>query len=425
MAKHQSPYSCGRIEFWQLTAVTALLMALVGCQTISRGLLDESDDDDSSADDDDTATPDDDDSSADDDDTATSDDDDSSDDDDDDTATSDDDDTSLVEPPSAVIDTPGFGAIFEESTDIHFTGTVGDAVDEPSTLQVRWLSDVSGEFATSIPTGSGAVTATTNALPAGNHLITLEVTNSEDLVTTATVELGVCSWGVPDTFDTLLGGSGWQTYGDAYWDPGGWLEMTNNLQGRKGAIFNLIDTVTPGDVSISFSIRTGPNVGNGADGFAMSVINASSVTELETVIAASASGGGLAYGYGGAWGPHVVQGFHVEIDTWHNVYNGTNEHHTDPTTENHIAVCLDGDPGNCPLFSPVPNIEDNTWHLVEVEVSGSFVTVRLDNMDVIAADVPGLTFRGGFIGFSGSTGFYTNYHSFDNLQILEECFVPE
>ena len=111
--------------------------------------------------------------------------------------------------------------------------------------------------------------------------------------------------------------------------------MTGNLPNKKGAIYTVSELVTPGDVSISFYIRTGG--GTGADGFAMSVFDAEDLTELESLIAAAHTGGGLGYGVAGDDGSWVGDAFHVEIDTWHHVYNGPTELHTDPTPENHSA----------------------------------------------------------------------------------------
>jgi hypothetical protein len=34
---------------------------------------------------------------------------------------------------------------------------------------------------------------------------------------------------------------------------------------------------------------------------------------------------------------------------------------------------------------------------------------------------PELQFRGGYIFFSGSTGYYTNYHRFDDLNVVHTC----
>jgi hypothetical protein len=38
-------------------------------------------------------------------------------------------------------------------------------------------------------------------------------------------------------------------------------------------------------------------------------------------------------------------------------------------------------------------------------------------------DISGFTFEGGYLGVSGSTGWASNYHRFDNLD-LEGCVVP-
>ena len=117
-----------------------------------------------------------------------------------------------------------------------------------------------------------------------------------------------------------------------------------------------------------------------------------------------------------------INAFHVEIDT---VYNqGNYGQVVDPVYGNHIAVTLDGNPDTHYLYASVPTIEDQQWHEVTIEVTGSVVVVTLDGSEVINGEVEGLTFRGGYIGFSGVTGLYTNWHRFDNLQILDECIVP-
>mgnify|MGYP003953032039 CR=1 FL=1 len=250
----------------------------------------------------------------------------------------------------------------------------------------------------------------------------MEVVGPDDQRASASRRIGICAQVTPDTFDTELDSDRWRVYGDAFWDPGGWLEMTGPFMGRKGAIFNIQDIVTPGDVSIRFRIWTGG--GTGADGFAMSVFNARDQDELDRVVAEAASGGGLGYGVGGDWGDREIDGFHVEFDTWHNVFNGDNELHTDPTPENHIGVMTDGDPGVHHLWAEIPTIEDQQWHSVTIQVEGERVVVTLDGAVVVDGTVENFQFKGGFIGFSGTTGYYTNFHRFDDLEILQECLVP-
>ncbi len=315
--------------------------------------------------------------------------------------------------------------LVEVGTPVTITGLVTDDGYPADALTLSWESGLTGPLgAGEGPDDAGAVSLTTDALSPGVHTITLTATNPAQKQGFASVDVGICEWAAPETFDADIQGAGWKIYDNAYWDPGGWLEMTGNSQSKKGSIYNITDILTPGDVSISFKIMTGPNVGNGADGFALSVWEVDDVAALDAVVAAAHSGGGLAYGVAGGYGGWTGNAFHVEIDTWHNVYNGTTEFHTDPTPENHIAVLLDGDAGDHELWAPVPNIEDMQWHDVVVDVEGVHVIILLDGQVIIDDEIPELDFRGGLIGFSGSTGYYTNYHRFDELQILQECVVP-
>ncbi len=69
----------------------------------------------------------------------------------------------------------------------------------------------------------------------------------------------------------------------------------------------------------------------------------------------------------------------------------------------------------------VPDIEDDSWHDLRVDVSGVTIRVWMDGELKIEQTVPDQDFRGGYIFFSGSTGYYTNYHRFDGLYILHDC----
>ena len=85
------------------------------------------------------------------------------------------------------------------------------------------------------------------------------------------------------------------------------------------------------------------------------------------------------------------------------------------------APGLNGDPGTHHLWAEIPNIEDQQWHDVEINVNGASVLVLLDGAVVIDGQIDGLNFKGGYIGFSGTTGFYTNFHRIDDLQVREYC----
>lgn len=56
--------------------------------------------------------------------------------------------------------------------------------------------------------------------------------------------------------------------------------------------------------------------------------------------------------------------------------------------------------------------------------SSDFVTVELDGVEVIADAIGAFSFHGGFIGFTATTGWATNFHRFDNLLVVQDCAVP-
>jgi len=342
----------------------------------------------------------------------------------------------------AVITAPLVGSNYEVGAEVNFEGTVSDSAYAASELMVAWSSATDGPLGSSTPAEDGGVVFKTSALSGGPQLITMKVTNPVGKVAVATLELGICTWSSPVGFDTDISGSAWKIYGDAYWDSDesgeGWLEMTGvepppaageNYKGRKGAIFNIQDMVTPGDVQINFKIRTGGGAGGGADGFAMSVIEAKSIEELDTIMNHPTTGGCLGYAVANCPKnpteeyPHLdITAFHVEFDTFHNVDNPI----TDPTFENHVGVMLNGDAGDHKFWSSFPgnmNIEDLQWHSVSIAVTGTNVSVTVDAQELINGDIENLDFRGGFIGFSGTTGGKTNYHSFDDLEIIQQCLV--
>jgi hypothetical protein len=324
---------------------------------------------------------------------------------------------------TAEITAPSSGATYELGYVFNAVGVVSDPGFAAEELTVSWRSTLDGELWSGPAEADGTTTYRVRGLSEGRHRLELIATNPLGQSANDLIDIGICSWGVPEAFDADIESSNWQIYGDAYWDEGGWLEMTGLGTGKRGAIFNTGDPVSPGDVQIRFRIFTGGGAGSGADGFAMSIFEASSVAELETWIGDFSSGGCLGYGITGQCGSYEdIEAFHLEFDTWYNT-PGDNSGVQDPTEQNHIAVTLNGNPAEHVLWAEVPTLEDEAWHEVEVQIDGSRVTVRLDGETIISDPVPGFRFKGGFIGFTGTTGLYTNWHRFDDLQILEECSV--
>ena len=322
--------------------------------------------------------------------------------------------------PSAQITSPQSNAIFESGSPILFEGVVDGGEVPLAELRVSWFSSEQGELGSSTPDGAGVVSLSVDTLSPGFHLISLRVESDRFDRFQSVVRVGICMFEPPVDFNEDLDPAEWAVYGDAFRDPGGWLEMTGLQMGRKGAIYNISRFINPGDVSISFKIWTGG--GTGADGYAMNIFNVRDSTELAALFDRAASGGGL--GYGIYEEDHGVESFHIEFDTWHNRINPNGDPFDDPTSENHVGVLLNADPGTHHLWAEIPTIEDRQWHDVAIEVRGSNVQVQLDGVAVIDGVIEGLEFKGGLIGFSGTTGFYTNFHRVDDLQIVQECRVP-
>jgi len=177
--------------------------------------------------------------------------------------------------------------------------------------------------------------------------------------------------------------------------------------------------VSEGNASMEMTFSTGGGINTGADGFALTIVNLDTVQELITLLGDASNGGGLGYGVSGAYGSWVGDALHVEVDTWYNFI--PNNPHTDPVDANHVSINLNGDPGNDIWHQAIPAIEDLSPHTIRVDVIGSTFKVFHDGQHLVTKDVPGLDFRGGFIFFSASTGWATNFHTIDHLKVIHAC----
>jgi hypothetical protein len=297
----------------------------------------------------------------------------------------------------------------------------------PSALSVRWETGEGAPIATAGVDASGDST-TTAGIPPGAHEIVARVTNADGPCAgdAAHLPVVVCKSLLEDDFDTFDAGA-WKVFQDASWDAGGWIEMTGNVADHRGAIYDVKDAILSGSVSWAFRFAVGgggnPMGGPGGDGMAATILAVTSVAELETLIGQARKGGGLGYGLSGPYGSFAGNAMTVEIDTWRNdtTVSG-DELHTDPTYGAHVAVTLDGNPGNHLVWIDAPGIADLKWHDLRVEFVGTTVRVYLDGAKSIDTNVPGIDFRGGYLFFSGSTGWAWEYNRFDDVRILHDCF---
>lgn len=257
-----------------------------------------------------------------------------------------------------------------------------------------------------------------NTLTAGEHTLTLTATALDGREATLELPIGLCEWPAVETFDTNALSKDWVAFGDASWDPQGWLEITGNAQSRAGSIYKTSSKINAGDLLMEFDIATGGGINSGADGYAVNIVDVADPVALADWIRTTQNGGCLGYGSAPPCGSTAVNAFHIEFDTWHN------SEYNDPTTQNHIAINLDGSPNAHPLWAAVPSLEDLVWRHVEVQTTGAQLRVRVDGQVIIDGTIPGFSFDGGYVGVSGSTGWATNYHRFDNLIVYDRCTVP-
>jgi hypothetical protein len=332
--------------------------------------------------------------------------------------------------PEAKITGPPDETVYVLGTEVAFQGIVSDPFHAAQNLTVQWSIPGQQILYEGPATQAGLTDVVYTALAEGVVTAELRVTNPDGLYATATSSIHVCNEGDIENFDQpLVQGQPWQMYGYAFQDDdgagNGWIDMTDNQTWADGAVFNVLDQVSPGNVEIRLRINTGGGDGGGggfpgwdfgADGYALTVIDVDTVPELEAFINGAQNGGCLAYGVSGSCGAMAVTAFHVEFDTYYN------QEYNDPTTENHIAITLDGDPGNHLLWAPFP-MEDLQWHDVLIKTVGTNVLVKVDGVTIIDDIIPTFEFHGGYIGFSGSTGASSNYHRIDDLQIVQDC-VP-
>lgn len=93
--------------------------------------------------------------------------------------------------PTAEIGAPAPGAEFDVGQPIAFSGSVFDAEDAEDELAIEWSSDADGLLSEDGADATGLVAFTTANLSAGPHVITLSVTDSGALVSTATVAISL------------------------------------------------------------------------------------------------------------------------------------------------------------------------------------------------------------------------------------------
>ena len=288
---------------------------------------------------------------------------------------------------------------------------MADADDGPEALAVAWRSDREGVLDETPADASGGV-GFQAALRPGRHALSLTATDPDGQTAEDWIDVLVCGWAGPQSFDDAPEGAGWALAGAAGWEDEA-LELTGWGEHVAGSAFRTVAPVSTASVYVGFRFQTGGDVGidgSGADGLSFTLARVDSPSLL------GHPGGCLGYGEGDGCTPshdEAIEGLHVEIDTFPNAW--------DPAAGDHVAVGLEGALREPAAWAEVGDVEDQRWRDVGVLIEAPWVTVWLDGRAVIDAFVPGLGAWRGLVGFTASTGDDVNPHTIDDVEVDDGC----
>ncbi len=103
--------------------------------------------------------------------------------------------------PTCSITAPADDAELEEGATVVFEGTASDAESASTALSARWTSSEDGELGLVTPSSSGGIALPISTLTPGTHVITLDVTDPEDLNCSEFIVVTVA----PDNYPPFIG----------------------------------------------------------------------------------------------------------------------------------------------------------------------------------------------------------------------------
>ena len=297
---------------------------------------------------------------------------------------------------------PGSDAILD--TDATLEVQITDTDGPTDGLVVEWSSDVDGPLGLVYADADGYASTTWTGASSGDHQLTAAVVDA--CGAPAAASLSVCQQA--GYYTESLDLTTWTIGGDARYDEtNGWVELTDATDlYQLGSAFQ--NTPTRGDnVKLAFSFYV--SGGTGADGFALTALD----TDRATGYVAQ-SGGCLGYGGGGVCGAlDPLYGWNVEVDTFFSA-------DLDPTEQDHVSFHFDGDVAGYEAYAELPEMEDEQWHEMVVEVTAPRVTISIDGVVYIDEDIEGYYDFPAEVGFTAATGGETNFHLIDGLQVIEQ-----
>ncbi len=315
------------------------------------------------------------------------------------------------EPPTLTLETPLANGAFPIGARTELVGFVSDPNVDPTTLSIVWSSDREGELATVIPDADGRFVYPWDALAhrPGPHRISAEVVDACGRSAEDAVEVCQEAGYVADGLDL----STWHMEGTAMWDVSeNAVELTSLDQFAVGTAFQTVAAVPADAVSIQFAFQTGG--GTGADGFSITALDVDRMTSFM-------GAPGCALGYGEAHESCIdtgeaLPGWSVEVDTYYNPY-------IDPSSNDHLSLTFDGDLDTVAAWSDLEEVEDTGWHILQIDVDAPHITIWMDEMVLVDADVPSFLPFDAYIGFTAATGGDTNEHTIAALEVTGKTCV--
>jgi len=107
-------------------------------------------------------------------------------------------------PPEVTLLLPEDEQAFTPGEEIVFSAHVSDRETPVMELSYEWASDLSGMISSGYPDLNGDILAGTTALPSGEHIITLSVTDADTLTTTASATIFNLLPGPFEQFDAMI-----------------------------------------------------------------------------------------------------------------------------------------------------------------------------------------------------------------------------
>ncbi len=307
-------------------------------------------------------------------------------------------------PPIATITAPTDGLVVAEGGALELRGLVSDDLDPPESLGIAWTASVEGPLG-SDPAGPDGIVAF--AWPAaargvGDQTVTLTATDSCGLPAVDSAPL--CQDGTI-TFDALTL-PGWHFEGESYIESAtGWLVLTEDARDVVGTAFETSRPIDGDNVILEFRFYIGG--GTGADGISLTALD---TTRMTTFL--GGTGCGIGYGDADCTSGPALPGWSIEVDTWYN-------RGQDPTALDHVAFTFDGDVTTPKVWTELPEMEDTSWHTMLVDIAAPRVKVLIDGIVYIDEDIEGHWDFPAYVGFTGGTGTYTNWHVIEDLLVTD------